>query len=100
MLNKSTDHSPRKRLITAERDGYFGIPPMTTLQRTFFILLFANPVIANIALSADPIVVNVWPGKAPGDIGIKGEEKSRIHNSPIVGPTKLITNVSQPTLTI
>src|SRR5204862_2153053 len=41
-----------------------------------------------------------WPGKTPGDIGIKGEEKSKIHPSPIVGPTKLLTNVTKPTLTV
>jgi acetyl esterase/lipase len=50
--------------------------------------------------SAEPIVVELWPGQTPGDVGISGEEKSRIHPSKIVGPTKLITNVSKPTLTI
>src|SRR5439155_10579178 len=40
------------------------------------------------------------PDKTPGDVGIAGEEKSRIHPSPLVGPTRLITNVSKPTLTI
>jgi acetyl esterase/lipase len=50
--------------------------------------------------AADPIVVDVWPGKVPGDIGIKGTEYSRIHQSPLVGPTKLIRNVTRPTLTI
>src|SRR5262249_41326799 len=50
--------------------------------------------------AAEPLVVDVWPGKTPADIGIKGQETSRIHQSPIVGPTKLITNVSKPTLTI
>jgi acetyl esterase/lipase len=52
------------------------------------------------AQSAEPLVVDLWPGKAPSDIGIKEEETSRIHKSPIVGPTKLITNVSKPTITI
>jgi acetyl esterase/lipase len=52
------------------------------------------------AAAAEPIVVDLWPGKTPGDIGIPGEEKSRIHNSPIVGPTKLVTNVTKPTLTV
>jgi acetyl esterase/lipase len=52
------------------------------------------------ALAADPIVVNLWPGKPPGDVGISGEETSRIHQSPLVGPTKLITNVTNPTLTV
>jgi hypothetical protein len=45
-------------------------------------------------------VVDLWPGETPGDVGIKGQENSRIHPSPLVGPTKLITNVTKPTLTI
>src|SRR6185312_1373139 len=52
------------------------------------------------SFAAEPLVVDVWPGKTPGDVGIKGEETSRIHQSPLVGPTRLITNVSKPTLTI
>ena len=52
------------------------------------------------AAAPSPIVVELWPGKAPGDPGIKGEEAARIHASPLVGPTKLVTNVSKPTLTI
>jgi acetyl esterase/lipase len=53
------------------------------------------------ALGADPLVVDLWPGKTPGDVGIKGEEKSLIYQSEILkGPTKLITNVTKPTLTI
>src|SRR3982751_1335126 len=52
------------------------------------------------ASAADPQVVALWPGKTPGDVGIKGQETSRIHQSPLVGPTKLITNVTKPTLTI
>src|SRR5258708_31724491 len=52
------------------------------------------------AVAGDPLVVDVWPGKTPGDVGIKGDETSRIHQSPIVGPTRLITNVTKPTITI
>jgi acetyl esterase/lipase len=52
------------------------------------------------AIASEPIVVDLWPGKTPGDVGIKGQETSRIHQSPLVGPTKLITNVTKPTLTI
>jgi acetyl esterase/lipase len=52
------------------------------------------------SFAADPIVVDLWPGKVPGDVGISRQETSRIHQSPLVGPTKLITNVSKPTLTI
>jgi acetyl esterase/lipase len=52
------------------------------------------------AFAAEPLVVDLWPAKTPGDAGIKGQESSRIHPSPIVGPTRLITNVTRPTLTI
>jgi acetyl esterase/lipase len=52
------------------------------------------------AVAGEPFVLDVWPGKTPGDIGINGEETSRIHQSPLVGSTKLITNVTKPTLTV
>lgn len=52
------------------------------------------------AIAADPLVVNLWPGAPPGDTGIAGEETTRIFDSPIVGPTRLITNVSHPTLSV
>lgn len=58
------------------------------------LLLFAP------LLSAEPEVINLWPGQPPRDAGISGEETSRIHISKIVGPTKLITNVTKPTLTV
>jgi acetyl esterase/lipase len=52
------------------------------------------------AFAAEPLVIDLWPGKTPGDSGIPGEESSRIYQSSLVGPTKLITNVTKPTLTI
>jgi acetyl esterase/lipase len=50
--------------------------------------------------AGEPLVLNLWPGKTPGDVGIRGQETSRIHQSPLVGPTGLITNVTKPTLTV
>lgn len=65
------------------------------------IVFLAALLVGPSGASADgPLVVDLWPGKVPGDAGINGQETSRIHNSPIVGPTKLITNVTKPTLTI
>ena len=53
------------------------------------------------AFAAEPLVVDVWPGKAPRDTGIDGQESSRTYESPLIdGPTRLITNVTRPTLTI
>ncbi len=64
------------------------------------VALFVGSFATIPAFAAEPMVVDLWPGKAPGDVGIKGQETSRIHQSPLVGPTKLITNVTKPTLTI
>src|SRR5262245_33262005 len=58
-------------------------------------------VLSYSALAAEPTVIKVWPGKTPGDVGIEGAEHNRIYDSPILGePTKLVTNVTTPTLTI
>jgi acetyl esterase/lipase len=57
--------------------------------------------VSGTARAADPLVVDLWPGKAPGDAGIEGQETSRMYESAIIeGPTKLVTNVTRPTLTI
>lgn len=53
------------------------------------------------AIAADPLVVDLWPGKTPDDAGIQGEEKSLTYQSEILdGPTRLITNVTKPSLTV
>src|ERR1700677_637890 len=71
------------------------------MHRIALAVLLLVGVLATIpARAAEPLVIDVWPGKAPGDVGIKGQETSPIHPSPLVGPTKLITNVTRPTLTI
>jgi acetyl esterase/lipase len=57
-------------------------------------------ILFSVAAGAEPLVLDLWPGKPPQDTGLKAEESSRIHESKIVGPTKLITNVTKPTLTI
>ena len=47
-----------------------------------------------------PIIIDLWPGPAPQDMGIEGEENARIHDSKFVGKTKLVTNVTRPTITV
>ena len=69
-------------------------------RTTCAIALFVSLISTNPAFAEGPLVVDLWPGKTPGDIGINGQETSRIHQSPLVGPTRLITNVTKPTLTI
>ena len=66
---------------------------MPRIAVTLFLCVFLSA--ADPAFPSEPLVVELWPGKVPGDVGIKGQETSRIHQSPLVGPTKLITNVTQ-----
>ena len=67
----------------------------------FTVSLLVGVVAGHATFAADPLVVNVWPGKTPGDVGISGKENSRMYQSALIGgPTKLITNVTKPTLTI
>ena len=70
-------------------------------RRLFLASLLFLALVPAIANSAEPLVVDLWPGKVPGDVGIKGEENSRIYNSAIIkGPTRLITNVTKPSITV
>jgi len=71
----------------------------------FTVALFSLALICQ-ATAADPLIVDVWPGRAPDETGDIGPEKVRM--SPASGrtdievtePTRMITDVSKPTLTI
>lgn len=63
---------------------------------SLFVILSATA-----SAGAEPIGLDLWPQKAPGDVGIEGGERTRMYESPLLDrPTKLITNVSRPTLTV
>jgi acetyl esterase/lipase len=65
-----------------------------------FASLLFGWLVTTPAVAGEPLIVDLWPGKAPGDVCINGQETSRIHQSPLVGATRLITNVTKPTITI
>src|SRR5581483_6402968 len=58
------------------------------------------------AAAGDPLVVELWPGKAPDEVGGIGAEYVRM--SPRLGrgqvevtePTRMVTNVTRPTVTV
>jgi len=58
------------------------------------------------AAADKPLVVDLWPGKVPGDVGITGQEKFfelKVKGKPyhVAGkPTRWLTNVTKPTLTV
>lgn len=58
-------------------------------------------LLASVASAAEPLTLDLWPGRPSGDLGIRGQETSHIHESPLLDrPTKLVTNVSRPTITV
>ncbi len=62
--------------------------------------LLAIPILAAPGRSADkPLVLEVWPGKVPGEDGKIGDEKV-LDSKPGEKQVKRITNVSKPTLTV
>jgi hypothetical protein len=70
---------------------------------TAAIAIFADPGRSTAHAQSSlppPIVLDVWPGPAPDDKGLAEAERTYIFQSPIVGPTRLVTNVTKPTLTI
>ncbi|HET6879615.1 MAG TPA: alpha/beta hydrolase [Pirellulales bacterium] len=70
-------------------------------MKRFAVLFFIVHSSTVIVLAAEPLVVDLWPAEPPGDVGIAGDETTRSYESPIIdGPTKLITNVTRPTLTV
>ena len=68
--------------------------------------LFASLLIAWSAAAAEPLVVEVWPGNAPGETNNTAPERFRM--SPkldrkqveVTEPTQMITDVTKPTLNI
>lgn len=77
------------------------------MRFTSSLLLTASICLAGPLIAADkPLVVDVWPGDAPDAIGKIGAEKTlmspRLDHKQVevTEPTRMVTNVSQPTITI
>ena len=68
--------------------------------------MFVSLIVAGTALAAEPLVVEIWPGKVPDESGNIGAERVRV--SPkldrkqveVTEPTRMITDVTRPTITI
>ena len=77
------------------------MPPLASVTA-----LFASLIIAWAVSAAEPLVVEIWPGKVPDESGGIGPE--RIRMSPaldrkqveVTEPTRMITDVTNPTITI
>ncbi|HEY2342752.1 MAG TPA: alpha/beta hydrolase [Chthoniobacteraceae bacterium] len=73
-------------------------------KSAFLSALLASLFIGCLTALADPLALDLWPGKPPGDVGISGDEKFielKMDGKPYeVGgkPTKWLTNVSKPAI--
>jgi acetyl esterase/lipase len=78
---------------------------MKRIASSLLLVLLSGVPHAGVAADR-PLVIDLWPGKPPGDVGISGEEKFielKVAGKPYeVGgkPTKWVTNVTKPTLTV
>ncbi len=77
------------------------------MRLTSWLFLAASLCLAGPLIAADkPLVVDVWPGKVPDAIANMGDEKvlmsPRLDHKQVevTEPTRMVTNVSQPTITI
>jgi len=77
---------------------------MKTLAILCALLMSLSALCAHAA--DQPLVLNLWPGKVPGDVGITGDEKfielkMNGKNYEVAGkPTKWLTNVTKPSITV
>jgi acetyl esterase/lipase len=71
---------------------------MKSLRSAAFLCLAL--CLSRAAVASTPIVMDLWPGKPPGDLPVRGPEKTVIRTSPLYGTNTLVTNVTKPTLTV
>lgn len=73
------------------------------MTRTFRLLLPSILLLltglAKLQAAEKPLVLDVWPGKPPGETALIGEEKF-LEAKPGEKPVKRLTNISRPNLTV
>src|SRR5437773_3521380 len=99
LLADTRKAKPEQSTVSCRRN--YTMHPFTSAAAGFVTL-----IVAWSATAAEPLVVEIWPGKVPDESGNIGEE--RIVMSPkldrkeveVTNSTKMITGVSKPTVTI
>lgn len=76
------------------------------MKRFAFAPLWIVLIVTWSAVAADPLVVEIWPGKVPDESGDIGPERFRMSPAldrkqvEVTEPTRMITDVTKPTLTL
>src|SRR5262245_9124415 len=69
-------------------------------MKPFSICLVVVLALGSTGFSAEPAVINVWPGKAPGETKDLPAEGLQAPKAKEAKPVKRVQNVSTPTLTV
>lgn len=69
------------------------------MLKQLFAIVFWTCSAAAFAAAAEPLTLDVWPGKPPNEVGAIGEEKV-LEDKPGQRKVKRITNVTRPTITV
>lgn len=64
------------------------------------VFLFTALCLSCTAIAAEPIILDLWPGKPPGELPVRGAEKTFIHTSTLYGTSVVTTNVTKPALAV
>src|SRR5262249_26909466 len=92
-FGRSAVYCPRGRAETFRGNAIM-------MPRAALLTLFALLIVPAVAGAADgPLVLDVWPGKVPGETGNIGPEKEQ-DQKPGEKLVKRLTNVSKPTISV
>src|SRR5438132_545495 len=87
--------------------GVFNWPVRHPMRLMPFVLIISSVLVPAPAIAADPLVIDLWPsGKVPDEPGTIGAEYVRMSPASerkqveVFEPTRMITNVTKPTITI
>src|ERR1700677_3774474 len=69
------------------------------MKHATLVLVVVLTLSPSLCAQEKPAVLDVWPGKVPGETGKVGEEKVEF-NPKDKNPVKRVSNVSKPTITI
>ena len=79
---------------------YLGELPMNRLCCPSGLIALVLPIMTTAHAEEKPLVLDVWPGKVPGEKGDIAAEKMTEPKADDKRPVRRLTNVTQPTITV
>src|SRR5688572_15281659 len=88
----------RFRLVRGANEGQTDIPPLASLMKLFVLAVACSVSLASLS-GAEPLTLNLWPGKPPGETNVLPPEGDQTKDSDrLVGGRRIIKlgHVSTP----